>query len=387
MSGPLQQSVVVQKYGGSSVADLDKIKAVAARIVATRDAGHQVVAVVSAMGNTTNELLGLARQLSPAPGRRELDMLISVGERISMALLSMAVNDLGAPAVSFTGSQSGIITDESHSAAQIVAVRPQRIQAALQAGNVVIVAGFQGVSRDKEVTTLGRGGTDLSAVALAAALKAEWCEICSDVDGIYTADPRQVSAAKRMDTLSVDEVLAMARQGAKVLQADAVALAKRLGIELLATRTSGGDGGTRIQVPPLPPRVSGITIDEQLEVFASQDTTALFQELVQAGAPIRSVSPGLITVDLRNWHDRAAFVPTSGHSQGPTCQVSAAMCHVQVDGVLTLEALNALRIAGIRLLSWQASGESMVFRVPADQAQAAAEALHTALIGDSLQGG
>jgi aspartate kinase len=387
VSGPLQQSVVVQKYGGSSVADLDKIKAVAARIVATRDAGHQVVAVVSAMGNTTNELLGLARQLSPAPGRRELDMLISVGERISMALVSMAVNDLGAPAVSFTGSQSGIITDESHSAAQIVAVRPQRIQDALQAGNVVIVAGFQGVSRDKEVTTLGRGGTDLSAVALAAALKAEWCEICSDVDGIYTADPRQVSAAKRMDTLSVDEVLAMARQGAKVLQADAVALAKRLGIELLATRTSGGDGGTRIQVPPLPPRVSGITIDEQLEVFASQDTTALFQELVQAGAPIRSVSPGLITVDLRNWHDRAAFVPTSGHSQGPTCQVSAAMCHVQVDGVLTLEALNALRIAGIRLLSWQASGESMVFRVPADQAQAAAEALHTALIGDSLQGG
>ena len=164
MSGPLQQSVVVQKYGGSSVADLDKIKAVAARIVATRDAGHQVVAVVSAMGNTTNELLGLARQLSPAPGRRELDMLISVGERISMALLSMAVNDLGAPAVSFTGSQSGIITDESHSAAQIVAVRPQRIQAALQAGNVVIVAGFQGVSRDKEVTTLGRGGDRKSVV-------------------------------------------------------------------------------------------------------------------------------------------------------------------------------------------------------------------------------
>ncbi len=378
-------TVVVQKYGGSSVADLEKIKAVAARIVATRDAGHQVVAVVSAMGNTTNELLGLARQLSPAPGRRELDMLISVGERISMALLSMAVNDLGAPALSFTGSQSGIITDESHSAAQIVAVRPQRIRRALDAGNVAIVAGFQGVSRDKEVTTLGRGGTDLSAVALAAALDAEWCEICSDVDGIYTADPRKVPAAQRMDTLSVDEVLAMARQGAKVLQADAVALAKRLGIELLATQTSGGQGGTRIQVPPLPPRVSGITIDDQLEVFAAQDTSALFEELVQAGAPVRSVCPGLVTVDLRNWHDRAAFVPKAGHSQGPTCQVSAAMSHVQVDGQLALQALEALRLAGVRVLSWQASGEAMVFRVGADRAQAAAEALHKALIEDSLQ--
>ena len=387
MSLPIQTSVVVQKYGGSSVADLDKIKAVAARIVATRDAGHQVVAVVSAMGNTTNELLGLARQLSPAPGRRELDMLISVGERISMALLSMAVNDLGAPAMSFTGSQSGIITDESHSAARIVAVRPQRILAALEAGNVVIVAGFQGVSRDKEVTTLGRGGTDLSAVALAAALNAEWCEICSDVDGIYTADPRVVSAAVRLDTLSVDEVLAMARQGAKVLQADAVALAKRLGIELLATKTDGGEGGTRIQVPPLPPRVSGVTIDDQLEVFAAQDTTALFEELVKAGAPVRSVSPGWITVDLRNWHDRAAFVPTMGHSQGPACQVSAAMCLVLVDGDLTLRALDALREAGVSVLSWQAGGESLVFRVPPDQAQAAAEALHAALIGDSLQGG
>ena len=177
----------------------------------------------------------------------------------------------------------------------------------------------------------------------------------------------------------------MARQGAKVLQADAVALAKRLGIELLATQSSGGSGGTRIQVPPLPPRVSGITIDDQLELFATQDTTALFEELVQAGAPIRSVSPNQIIVDLRNWHDRAAFVPTHGHSQGPACQVSAAMCHVQVDGDLTLTALQALQAVGVPVISWQGSGESIVFRVPAHQAQQAAEALHAALIEDSLQ--
>lgn len=375
-------SVVVQKYGGSSVADLDKIKAVAARIVATRDQGHKVVAVVSAMGNTTNELLALARQLSEAPGRRELDMLISVGERISMALLSMAVNDLGAPAVSFTGSQSGIITDESHSAARIVAVRPHRIQQALDQDNVVIVAGFQGVSRDKEVTTLGRGGTDLSAVALAAALDAEWCEICSDVDGIYSADPRKVPAATRLDTMSLDEVLALAREGAKVLQADAVALAKRLGIELLATRTSGGQGGTRIQVAPLPSRVSAITVDTQLEVFTGSDTAALATELAAAGAPIRRVSPGRVTVDLRNWHDRRAFVPTAGHSQGPAAIVTAATCEVIVSPDLLSAGIQTLHLAGIPLLDLEADGQSLRFQVPAAQADQAAGLLHAALISE-----
>lgn len=376
-------SVVVQKYGGSSVADLDKIKAVAARIVATRDQGHKVVAVVSAMGNTTNELLALARQLSEAPGRRELDMLISVGERISMALLSMAVNDLGAPAVSFTGSQSGIITDESHSAARIVAVRPHRIQQALDQDNVVIVAGFQGVSRDKEVTTLGRGGTDLSAVALAAALDAEWCEICSDVDGIYSADPRKVPAATRLDTMSLDEVLALAREGAKVLQADAVALAKRLGIELLATRTAGGQGGTRIQVAPLPSRVSAITVDTQLEVFTGSDTAALATELAAAGAPIRRVSPGRVTVDLRNWHDRRAFVPTAGHSQGPAAIVTAATCEVIVSPDLLSAGIQTLHLAGIPLLDLEADGQSLRFQVPAAQADQAAGLLHAALISEA----
>jgi aspartate kinase len=180
-----------------------------------------VVVVVSAMGNTTNELLALARRVSPSPGRRELDMLISVGERITMALLSMAVDDLGVPAVSFTGSQSGIITDEHHSAARVVEVRPERILAALQEDKVVIVAGFQGVSRSREVTTLGRGGSDTTAVALAAALRADHCEICSDVDGVFSADPRAVPEARHLDRLSYEEALALFRAGSKVLPAAA----------------------------------------------------------------------------------------------------------------------------------------------------------------------
>jgi aspartate kinase len=186
----------VQKYGGSSVADADGIKRVAQRIVATRKAGHSVVVAVSAMGDTTDELMDLAHQVSPLPPGRELDMLLTAGERISMALLSMALHELGVPAISFTGSQSGIITDDSHSQARIVEVRPVRIREELGKGKVVIVAGYQGVSRQREVTTLGRGGSDTTAVALAAALGAEACEIYSDVDGVFSADPRLVPAAQ-----------------------------------------------------------------------------------------------------------------------------------------------------------------------------------------------
>jgi aspartate kinase len=182
-------SIIVQKYGGSSVATPEKLKQVAARIVATRRLGHRVVVVVSAMGNTTNELLALARSVSPNPQRRELDMLITTGERISMALLSMAIQDQGYPAVSFTGSQSGIITTDNHTNARIVRITPFRIHQALDQDRIVIVAGFQGVSERREITSLGRGGSDTTAVALAAALGAEYAEICSDVDGVYSADP------------------------------------------------------------------------------------------------------------------------------------------------------------------------------------------------------
>src|SRR4051812_7481744 len=197
--------VVVQKYGGSSVADVDRIGGVAERIAATRGKGSQVVVVVSAMGDTTDELLALARKVSADPHRRELDMLLTAGERISMALLSMALHARGVPAVSFTGSQSGIITDGAHTNARILEVRPVRLHEELRKGKVVIVAGYQGVSREREVTTLGRGGSDTTAVALAAALEAELCEICSDVDGVYTADPRVVPQWKKLSELSHDD--------------------------------------------------------------------------------------------------------------------------------------------------------------------------------------
>jgi uridylate kinase len=197
-------SIIVQKYGGSSVADLDRIGRVAARIRARREAGDQLVVVVSAMGDTTDELLELAKRVSTDPPRRELDMLLTCGERISMALLSMCLHELGVPAISFTGSQSGIITDDSHSQARIVEVRPVRILEELGKAKVVIVAGYQGVSRAREVTTLGRGGSDTTAVALAAALQAEACEIYSDVDGVFSADPRVVPEARKLESLDYE---------------------------------------------------------------------------------------------------------------------------------------------------------------------------------------
>ena len=191
-------SIIVQKYGGSSVADVGKLRYVAERVMQTARRGHQVVVVVSAMGDTTDELLAMAKQLSPNPERRELDMLLSAGERISMALLSLAIRELGGDAISFTGSQSGIITNDRHVDARIIEVRPFRVQDELARGRIVVVAGYQGVSYKREVTTLGRGGSDTTAVAMAAALDAEYCEICSDVDGVYSADPRVVPAARRI---------------------------------------------------------------------------------------------------------------------------------------------------------------------------------------------
>ena len=204
-------SLVVQKYGGSSVADADGIKRVAQRIVATRKAGDSVVVVVSAMGDTTDELVDLATQVTPLPPGRELDMLLTAGERISMALLAMAIANLGLEGRSFTGSQAGVITDSAHGKARIIDVTPGRIRGALDAGAIPIVAGFQGVSQDtKDITTLGRGASDTTAVALAAALGADVCEIYTDVDGIFTADPRLVADARRIPRISYQEMLEMA---------------------------------------------------------------------------------------------------------------------------------------------------------------------------------
>ena len=220
--------LVVQKYGGSSVADAAGIQRVARRIVGTSRSGNDVVVVVSAMGDTTDELIDLAEQVSPAPAVRELDMLLTAGERISMALLAMAISDLGVEARSFTGSQAGVITDSVHGRARIIDVTPGRIRGALNDGAIAIVAGFQGVSQDtKDVTTLGRGGSDTTAVALAAALDAAVCEIYTDVDGVFSADPRIVPTARKLDTITYEEMLEMAACGAKVLHLRCVEYARR----------------------------------------------------------------------------------------------------------------------------------------------------------------
>src|SRR3970040_22694 len=207
-------SVVVQKYGGSSVADVQNLRQVAERVMRTRNQWHPVVVVVSAMGDTTDDLLATAKQVSQNPSRRELDMLLSAGERISMGLLSMAIRELGGDAISFTGSQSGIITNDRHVDARIVEVRPYRVQDELARGKIVVIAGYQGVSYKREVTTLGSGASDTTAVAMAAALGADYCEICSDVDGVYTADPRVVPDARRIGSWSYEETQEMAEAGA-----------------------------------------------------------------------------------------------------------------------------------------------------------------------------
>jgi aspartate kinase len=238
-------ALVVQKYGGSSVADADGIKRVAQRIVATRKAGNSVVVAVSAMGDTTDDLMDLANQVSPLPPGRELDMLLTAGERISMALLAMAIANLGLEARSFTGSQAGVITDSAHGRARIIDVTPGRIQSALDAGAIPIVAGFQGVSQDsKDITTLGRGGTDTTAVALAAALGADVCEIYTDVDGIFTADPRIVPTARHIPRISYEEMLEMAACGAKVLMLRCVEYARRYTIPIHVRSSFSNREGT-----------------------------------------------------------------------------------------------------------------------------------------------
>ena len=240
-------STVVMKFGGTSVADPEKIRRVAARLVATKRAGSRVVAVISAMGYHTDELLELAHQVSPQPKPRELDMLISVGERISCALVAMAISDLGTDAISLTGSQAGIVTDTVHGKAKIVEVKAHRIHRELDDERIVLVAGFQGVSTAYDVTTLGRGGSDTTAVALAAALGADACEIYTDVDGVFTADPRIVGEAQKLHAVSYEEMLEMAASGAKVLQLRSVEFARNHGVMVHVRSTFTEEPGTWIK--------------------------------------------------------------------------------------------------------------------------------------------
>ncbi len=361
---------LVQKYGGSSLADVARIRAVAARVAAARQAGHEVVVVVSAMGNTTNELLALARQVSQRPGRRELDMLISVGERVTMALLAMSLQELGVAARSFTGSQSGIITDSSHASARVVEVRPERIEAALQAGEVAIVAGFPGVSREREVTTLGRGGSDTTAVVLAGALNADECEICSDVDGIWSADPRTVPAALKLDVLGLDEALAMARNGARILYEEAVAWSHREGIQLRASRTEAGGTGTlvRREAAPAVARVRAVVRDADL-LLAPRSA------LVGIEVPcVRAAGDWGVLLDVRNLH---AAVPEAT----PVATVAAVGAGVGMAPQVLREILAAAESTlAVPPTSWWARDDSVVFLVNSSVAVSLERHLHFSLI-------
>jgi aspartate kinase len=288
--------LVVQKYGGSSVADAERIKRVAERIVATKKAGNDVVVAVSAMGDTTDELIDLAEQIVPVPEGREFDMLLTAGERISMALLAMAINSLGFKAESFTGSQAGVLTTSVHGKARIVDITPGRIETSVAEGNIAIVAGFQGFSKETmNITTLGRGGTDTTAVALAAALHADVCEIYTDVDGVFTADPRIVPNARRLETVTYEEMLELAACGAKVLHLRSVEYARRYGVPIHVRSSFSAKPGTTVtgsmEDPVEQAIISGVAHDRsEVKVTVVNvpdkpgEAAAIFREL--AGAEI-----------------------------------------------------------------------------------------------------
>ena len=283
------------KFGGTSVADPEKIKDVARRLVAARAEGNRVVAVLSAMGDSTDELVRLAYEVSPRPKPRELDMLISVGERISCALAAMAIHDLGAEAISLTGSQAGIVTDTVHGRAKIVDVRARRIHEALDQDRIVLVAGFQGVSTDFDITTLGRGGSDTTAVALAAALGAEVCEIYTDVEGVFTADPRLVPQARKLHAVSYEEMLEMAASGARVIQVRSVEVARNHNVKLHVRSTFSGADGTWIREEDErmleKALISGITHTREETLYRVDGTSParLFAALAEAGVNVDTI--------------------------------------------------------------------------------------------------
>ncbi len=276
-------SLIVQKYGGSSLADVEKLKKISEMIAAVKNTGNDVVAVVSAMGKTTNSLIKMAKEISPNPSRREMDMLLSTGERTTMALLCIALNELGVKAISLTGSQAGIITNDRHNDARVIEVRPVRVQDELEKGKVVVIGGFQGVSYKRDITTLGRGGSDTSAVALAAALSAERCEIYSDVDGVYTTDPNIVKDAKHLPEISYQQIQEMAEAGAKVLNAQAVQFVKDAKIALYARSTfkRGKETVVRELAPADTPQVIAVVYESDITrfIYKNENMNKSFREL------------------------------------------------------------------------------------------------------------
>ncbi len=367
--------IVVRKYGGSSVGDVARIEAVADRVAALRvQEGVGVVVVVSAMAGETDRLVTLAQAVAPQPDRRELDMLLSTGERTSMALLALALRARGIAARSLTGSQSGIVTDETHADARVVEVRPDRIRACVEAGEVVVVGGFQGVSRAREITTLGRGGSDTTAVVLAAALQAERCEICSDVDGVWSADPRVVPEAQRLDALAPDTALALARGGAKVLYEDAVRRARDLGVTIVARTSFGPGAGTRIEAGTGARGVVAVTGDARLVwVSAGSMPEAVVDAIAARGGRIRHRTSDGWVVDARNVHQ-------AWPEAAPVGTVTAVGSAVGEDGAAALAGDRALREAGVVVHDRGGQGDALWWRVAREAVAPGVRALHAALV-------
>ncbi|MGZ3441375.1 MAG: aspartate kinase [Polyangia bacterium] len=379
----MTKPIVVQKYGGSSVADPARLGRVADRVAATVALGKRVVVVVSAMGKTTDELLALARTVTPTPPRRELDMLLSCGERISMALLAMALEQRGLSAISFTGSQSGILTNDRHSGARIIEVRPIRLEDELSRDKVVIVAGFQGMSYKREITTLGRGGSDTTAVALAAALSAEYCEICSDVDGVYSADPRVVPEARRLDELSYDEMQELAEHGAKVLNAQAVEWAKRAGIVLYARATAsaaGGDGNqTRVGGDVKHERRGAVAITGTRRVTVVQGGRDSLRIVEEEAIALRAAAPGVVRFvrdDVPDWPRVEGRFAGAGARVAEEGEVTVVGPGVGSDAAVLARALAA---AG-ETLGFAAAPLRLSIYVASERVDDVTRALHAALI-------
>ena len=400
--------IIIQKYGGSSVATLEKLEAIAQRVVQRHAEGYGIVVVVSAMGNATDELLRQASRITPCPPARELDMLLSTGERTTMSLLSIAIQKYGAEAISFTGSQSGISTNDSHAHARIIAVRPYRIQDELEKGKIVIVAGFQGTSYRNEITTLGRGGSDMTAVALAGALNAEACEIYSDVDGVFTADPKVVLDAQKLDELSIADMLAMAQHGAKVLHDEAVAYARRHQIALHAKKSHAPQlTGTYIRPDGWPDyaireaelRPTAIVSAKRvlwMELFGLSLDTWLERVSHADGARILDcqASSGHISALLDVWNCRDLDAIRQRFLDGCTAE---SHCELDISNVtlvgedigrslsLVMQAEALLRAAGIPTKSTYCQANAITFVVAQADAEAASNTLHTMIHAPSCR--
>jgi aspartate kinase len=351
-AGTVERVLVVQKFGGTSVADPDRIRAVADHIARTCRAGAQVVVVVSAMGKTTDDLVRLANDVARAPGGREMDMLLTAGERISMALLCMAVETLGVPAVSFTGSQAGIVTDTDHGKAKILEVRADRIREALDAGRVAIVAGFQGVSTSRDITTLGRGGSDTTAVALAASLGADACEIYTDVEGVYSADPRIVSTARKLTHVSFDEMLEMAATGGRVLALRSVEFARNHGVKVHVRSSFTWAPGTWVTEEGDPMEqaiISGVTHDvSEAKITIEQVpdrpgvAASVFRTLAEAGINVDMIVQNVSTAG----HTDISFTLPRDDITRATIEMDKIVVETEAAGFRTDENVGRVSLVG-----------------------------------------